>query len=81
MNPWIETAMVANAVNRGEEISANAEVVRSNYSLPAIGAKLGSVLLELIGAAATSTNSTADGQKILHAFLSLETFTPIRVES
>ena len=81
VNPWIETAMVADAVNHSEEIGSNAEVVQSNYSLPAIGAKLGSVLLALLGVGATASNSAADGQEILRAFLSLETFTPIRVES
>lgn len=80
INPWIEAALTADVSNRGELIQANATVVRKHYSLSAIGETLGNAFLKLIGADA-GTATVADGQAILNAFLSLETFTPIRVES
>ena len=81
-NAWMSAALQSSDESLAELIRHNAEVVRSEYSLPAFGQRLQSVYGRISQSQRVNRiESLSDGDRVLDAFLSLSRLHPIRIES
>jgi len=82
LNPWVESALSLDQAASVPVIESNAQAVRRCYSLEVCGRRLRGIYESVVaGDRVNGVEPLAHGERILDAFLDLERFHPIRVES
>ncbi len=79
-NPWMRSALESSPEELAATIAHNAECVRRYYSVEECGRRLLRIYADVLTGEPSQVSGLADAERILHWFLDVTRFHPLRVE-